>query len=184
MAEVNKEELRRLAEACVCGDWFKSGDLRHFDDKTGDAHGLNAEDDRLIAAADPRRILSLLDENAAQAARIAELERECERLRKEVDKRIKQGQDNHEMLNGALRQNAELRGELSVLRSSEAHELSKLRAELESCRKDAERYRWLTEDHDDRAKREARREICERLPVMSYSAASDAIDAAMQEGGV
>lgn len=80
MPEVNNEELRKLAEACVYGDWFKPGDLRHFDDKTGDAHGLNAEDDRLIAAADPRRILSLLDENAAKAARIAELERDKARL--------------------------------------------------------------------------------------------------------
>lgn len=75
----------------------------------------------------------------AQSARIAKLERECERLRKEVDKRIDQGRNSHEMLNGVLRQNAELRGELSVIRSSEAHELGKVRAELEACRKDAER---------------------------------------------
>lgn len=78
---------------------------------------------------------------AREEAARAELERECERLRKEVDKRIKQGQDNHEMLNGVLRQNAELRGELSVLRSNEAHELGKVRAELDACRKDAERLR-------------------------------------------
>ncbi|WP_236233668.1 hypothetical protein [Pseudomonas tohonis] len=127
----------------------------------------------------------------AQAARIAELERECERLRKDVDKRIKQGQDNHEMLNNVLRENAELRGELILLRSSEAHELGKLRSELKVCRKDAERYRWVRERawYVDRA---AYVYEIDHVKVSGFkeSAAYDAddveaaIDAAMKEGGV
>lgn len=44
---------------------------------------------------------------------------------------------------------------------------------------DAARYRWLLEDHSDPATRETCRELLRRLPLMSYSAASAAIDAAM-----
>jgi hypothetical protein len=47
---------------------------------------------------------------------------------------------------------------------------------------DAARYRWLTEDHADPATREKCRELLYRMPVMSYAAASNAIDIAMQEG--
>ena len=44
-------------------------------------------------------------------------------------------------------------------------------------REDAARYRWLTEDHAADA-RVRRNKILERMPVMSHSAASAAIDAA------
>ena len=43
---------------------------------------------------------------------------------------------------------------------------------------DAERYRWLVEDHDDRETRAKCRELLDRLGMMSYSAASAAIDTA------
>ncbi|MBN9410872.1 MAG: hypothetical protein J0H69_17140 [Burkholderiales bacterium] len=46
----------------------------------------------------------------------------------------------------------------------------------EALEKDAERWRWITEDHADRATREACRELIDRLPTMSYSAACEAID--------
>lgn len=46
--------------------------------------------------------------------------------------------------------------------------------------RDAARYRWLTEDHADPATREKCRELLYRMPVMSYAAASHAIDIAMQ----
>lgn len=62
MAEVNKEELRRLAEVL-------------FESENDDAFDAWEE------ATHPWKILPLLDENAAQADRIAEFERECERLR-------------------------------------------------------------------------------------------------------
>ena len=48
--------------------------------------------------------------------------------------------------------------------------------------RDAARYRWLTDDHADPATREKCRELLYRMPVMSYAAASNAIDIAMQEG--
>lgn len=62
MAYADKAELRRLAESCAYGDWFETGDLMHFDGKTGETHGLNVEDERLIVAATPARILALLNE--------------------------------------------------------------------------------------------------------------------------
>jgi len=90
MSELNKAELRRLAEAAMPGEWFKAGDLLCFDVKTGESHGLNVEDDRFIASASPAAVLSLLDQ--------------CDKAEAERDAAF---------------------------------------AELESCRKDAERYRWL-----------------------------------------
>ena len=55
---------------------------------------------------------------------------------------------------------------------------------VEPYRKDAERYRWLTNDHDSPDTREACRDISARIPVMSYSATSQAIDAAIAAKGV
>lgn len=60
--------------------------------------------------------------------------------------------------------------------------VKRLEAENERLRKDMERYQWLTEDHADRAIRVRCREIIDRLPVLSYSAASREIDSAIQEG--
>ena len=50
---------------------------------------------------------------------------------------------------------------------------------IKPYRKDAERYRWLTNDHDSPDTRKACHDISARIPVMSYSAASQAIDAAI-----
>lgn len=50
---------------------------------------------------------------------------------------------------------------------------------VEPYRKDAERYRWLTNDHDSPDTRKACHDISARIPVMSYSAVSQAIDAAI-----
>jgi uncharacterized coiled-coil DUF342 family protein len=49
---------------------------------------------------------------------------------------------------------------------------------MRELREDAERYQWLLHDHDDAAIRVKCRAILQRLPSMSYSAASTAIDAA------
>ena len=46
--------------------------------------------------------------------------------------------------------------------------------------RDGERYRFITEDHADSSVRAKIRELLNRLPVMSYAAASAAIDAAMR----
>ena len=96
MNELNKAELRTLAEAAIPGDWFKAGDLLCFDVKTGESHGLNVEDDRFIASASPAAVLSLLDQ--------------CDKAEAERDAAL---------------------------------------AELEACRKDANRYQWLRDQHDD-----------------------------------
>jgi hypothetical protein len=45
---------------------------------------------------------------------------------------------------------------------------------------DAQRLRWLLEDHQDASTRERCRALLERLPLMSYSAAVVAIDDAMK----
>ena len=52
--------------------------------------------------------------------------------------------------------------------------------DAEVAEKDAERLRWLLEDHDTDTRKRCR-ELFERMPVMSYSAATAAIDAAMAE---
>lgn len=48
-------------------------------------------------------------------------------------------------------------------------------------RKDAERFRFMLDDHAEKTTRQRVRELFERLPVMSLSAARAAIDAAMQD---
>lgn len=73
MTNPNKAELRRLAEAATGGEWFNAGDLLWFDEKTGESHGLNVEDDRFIAAANPAAILALLGENDKRGAEIDRL---------------------------------------------------------------------------------------------------------------
>lgn len=54
---------------------------------------------------------------------------------------------------------------------------------IEPYRKDAERYRWLTNDHDSPDTRVACHDISARISVMSYSAASQSIDAAIAAKG-
>lgn len=51
--------------------------------------------------------------------------------------------------------------------------------EAVAAEKDAERLRWLTADHEDQESRGRCRELLERMPTMSYSAATAAIDEAM-----
>jgi hypothetical protein len=65
-----------------------------------------------------------------------------------------------------------------VLAVRAVNEIRRLRAEVDGLRADAERYRWLTEDHDSKEMRNRCIEILARMPVMSYSAACAAIDAA------
>lgn len=48
---------------------------------------------------------------------------------------------------------------------------------------DGARLRWLTRDHADPDTRARCRELLERMPMMSYSAATADIDAAMRECG-
>ncbi|WP_026641154.1 hypothetical protein [Bordetella petrii] len=47
--------------------------------------------------------------------------------------------------------------------------------------RDAERWRWITDDHNDPRVRVELRALFDRLPVMSYSAACAAVDAAIAQ---
>lgn len=47
--------------------------------------------------------------------------------------------------------------------------------------RDAERYRWLVADHDNKDTRQKCRDLLSRLGVMSYSAASSEIDQAIAQ---
>jgi hypothetical protein len=69
----------------------------------------------------------------------------------------------------------------AVLSPDNAAMVASLVAERDALVEDAERYRWLTEDHADHATREKCRELLYRMPVMSYAAASHAIDDARKE---
>jgi hypothetical protein len=53
----------------------------------------------------------------------------------------------------------------------------------QAAQPDAQRYRWLCEDHQDLAARTRRNQILDRMAVMSYSSASTAIDDAMAARG-
>lgn len=93
MTDLNKQELRRLAEmASPAYEWYAPCDLRYADDKTGEVHGLDHDDDSFIAAAGPATILSLLDELDAANSRLHEVavacataEQERDQLRAEVE---------------------------------------------------------------------------------------------------
>lgn len=67
-------------------------------------------------------------------------------------------------------------------RSSALAEIERLEAERDAAVADARRYQWLTEDLDIRHGRETRNQILDRMPVMTYSSASAAIDAAIAKG--
>lgn len=176
MAEVNKEELRRLAEAMPELDWdsqFEAFEQTGFcsvyappfeiDGELMDGHTYvelcHRHEAQFIAGA-KEAVLSLLDENAAQAARIAELERECERLREDHDKEWRRSETN-------------------------AQNVIAMAAELEACRKDAERWRYfrdrLGEPVDSDVFSAFNAWLWAEAPIEDVEAA---IDAAMQEGGV
>lgn len=96
-----------------------------------------------------------------------------------------------DMLEAALRYGAACKRRLVDAKLENANEqitaalfveVERLRAELAECKRDAERYRWLTYDHDDAEQRKRCREIWDRGCVMSYSALSADIDAAMAGG--
>ncbi|WP_342649111.1 ead/Ea22-like family protein [Pseudomonas sp. REB1044] len=59
---VDKANLKALAEASGFGEWYAAGDLRYCDDKTGEIHGLHHDDSRFIAASSPATVLALLAE--------------------------------------------------------------------------------------------------------------------------
>lgn len=61
-------------------------------------------------------------------------------------------------------------------------ENANLRAQLAEAQRDAERFLWMTADHDNADVRERVVNLCNRLPMMSTSAVRMYIDAAMQEG--
>src|SRR5690606_3086702 len=80
-------------------------------------------------------------------------------------------------------------GEYADKRVQSAFNVWQARAALQGSldksqdRKDAERFRWLTEDHTDAETRTRCREILDRMSVMSYSAACVAIDHARRTEG-
>jgi len=59
-----------------------------------------------------------------------------------------------------------------------------LEEENERLKNDAERFRWLADDHSDKETREKCAEILERMQVLSYSAASQAIDQARYDAAI
>jgi hypothetical protein len=87
----------------------------------------------------------------------------------------------HDRLMEIMREVDALRSENWSLKCEVAGQLGERQALLqrtEEAEADAERYRWLTEDHDSKEMRNRCLEILSRMPVMSYSAACAAIDAA------
>lgn len=71
------------------------------------------------------------------------------------------------------------RGRMQDAETAHKAEVAELEAKLAEAEKDAQRYRWLTDDHSNWTTRQACRDILCWMPVMSYSVASAAIDAAI-----
>lgn len=169
MTDLNKQELRRLAEmASPAYEWYAPCDLRYADDKTGEVHGLNHDDDSFISAANPAAILSLLDEceslHSAMAAPdeiAAEPAGDYETLRKQfmsllmmANSKCRQvkhwrEQSGHVQQQKIWENAANVSAErdtnamlTDVLEKVEA-ERDQLRAEVEALRKDAERWRCV-----------------------------------------
>lgn len=59
--------------------------------------------------------------------------------------------------------------------------LAAVEAERDAIRLDAERYRWLLDDHDGAEVRDRRRSICENIAVKTYSSVSRDIDLAIRK---
>lgn len=89
-----------------------------------------------------------------------EAEKECERLRHDIERQLS------ELLPGPFYMDPPDGGDVPVME------------QLRRMADDAERFRWLTEDHADRDTRARCRAILECMPVRSYSAACLSIDAA------
>lgn len=119
---VDKANLKALAEASGLDQWYSAGDLRYCDDKTGEIHGLHHDDSRFIAAASPATILALL----------AEIER-LKRALQEEEGRSNMSSRAHRVV--------------SHKRESVERERDQLKAESEALRRDAKRYRFLRNQH-------------------------------------
>lgn len=64
MADIDKQDLRKLAESQAQEPWFKQGQVRYHCKRTGEAHRIHHDDDAFIVAASPATVLALLDEIA------------------------------------------------------------------------------------------------------------------------
>lgn len=63
-------------------------------------------------------------------------------------------------------------------------QLCNFQEEIDSLRRDARRYQWLCDDHSSAKMRAKRKELLQRMSVMSYSAISTDIDAAIAQQDV
>lgn len=157
-----------ISENDICNELlahWKEQDKPHLDDEEKCCYVLAVR-----ASDEIRRLRAVLDGIPQEAldggwtakglsAYARGLECEIERLRAEVEA---------------------LRSENWSLKCEVAGQLGERQALLqrtEEAEADAERYRWLTEDHDSKEMRNRCLEILSRMPVMSYSAACAAIDA-------
>jgi FtsZ-binding cell division protein ZapB len=145
-------------------------------------------------------LLQRTEEAEADAERYRAMRREKGGMMSDIDKAIRLINDwNHNKKYAThghavwvglklIHEVEQLRAEVDALRSENwslkcevAGQLGERQALLqrtEEAEADAERYRWLTEDHDSKEMRNRCLEILSRMPVMSYSAACAAIDAA------
>lgn len=177
MAEVNKAELRKLAEAAP-------------EDIDDDYLGVRRA--AMRAPLTPSVVLSLLDESDAQAARIAELEREVEQF-KEANRRLSEENVSRRNSGVEIKKAAADLMAANIGMWAESNDLkntiNQLRSELEACRKDAERYRWLRSQRfqfsasSKKGVASIRSSYC-GFSNVDMSWVDSHIDAAMKEGGV
>lgn len=169
--DTNKmRDLKALAEAAPSGPWLVENDSMYFKDDGYTRHmldadsGMDVEEDKycaalaFIAAANPAAVLALL----AEIEQLREAnERVCTNYNRVSFASEERGNERDQLKaqNEALRDGANFRA------------IQSLRDDCEALRKDAERYRWITENADvDCRGHEMGRE---------YGSLDECIDAAM-----
>jgi hypothetical protein len=156
----DRQELKRLAEAAPCGPWISENDSLYFKEDGYTRHLLDAdaghdvEDEayyaalNFIAVANPATVVALIAENEglhAQHARDSgELRKLCaarDSARRERDQ-FKANSERHKM----DLECAQLNLSIAVgVKNSQQSELHEAQAENEALRKDAERYRFVSQ---------------------------------------
>lgn len=141
-------------------------------DVNGEVNGIC---DRAVK--DIERKISVIAELESTVKLLAEANQNYEDMRLNRDNVITQAIARESLL---IRKLHEKDRQLAALEQ----QLCNFQEEIDSLRGDARRYRWLCDDHSSVRTRVRRKELLSRMSVMSYSAMSADIDAAIAQQDV
>ncbi|WP_282372288.1 hypothetical protein [Pseudomonas sp. PS02290] len=139
------QNLEKLAKDAGPNDpWYKPGDLRYADDKTGGIHGLDHHADDFIAAANPAAVLELIAENDVLSAQVKTLQSEANSYQSGYDSGRRMG------VKTALAERDQLKAEVEALRATV--DLQKLLPEVSDALEELE----MHGQHSDQGYRKLR----------------------------